>query len=444
MEKTTDKGEQMTLKGYKHTELGVLPEDWEVVRLGDVCDFLKTYSKSRSDLSEPQECINGIAYIHYGDIHTKFQHFLDMDKDTLPSIDSKKLAQDLEDIVFVKNGDLVIADASEDYDDIGKSIEIKNLSNPTVSGLHTILCRDKNNYFANGYKGYMFYLYEVHKQIKRLACGISVLGISKSNLSKILIPLPPLAEQEKIAEILSAWDTQIQNFETLIAEKQALKKGLCQTLLTAKTRLKGFSEDWEVVRLGEVGKCYGGLSGKSSKDFGDFGNCWYIPYVNIFSNQIIDENKLEKVWIDTEEEKQNQVVKGDILLTLSSETAKEVGICSLYSGDLKLYLNSFCFGFRIKNHEILSPLFASWLLTSQNTRKQIFRLAQGSTRYNLSKNGFLNVQIPLPPLAEQEKIAEILSEADNEITLLEQKLESLKSQKKGLMQNLLNGKVRVK
>lgn len=429
----------MISKGYKHTGLGVLPEDWEVVRLGEVCNFLKTYSKSRSDLSESQNCIDGVAYIHYGDIHTKFKHFLDMDKDILPSIDSKKLAEDLEDIVFVENGDLVIADASEDYEDIGKSVEVKNLSNPTVSGLHTILCRDKSNYFANGYKGYMFSLYKVHKQIKRLACGISVLGISRSNLSKIQIPLPPLAEQEKIAEILSTWDTQIQNFESLITEKQNLKKGLCQTLLTAKTRLKGFSEDWEAVRLGEVCEICNGFAFQS-KNFKKNG----FPIVrisNIKSNNTISlEDMVYFSFDDYKNRDLNKfaIYQNDILVALSGATTGKIG---KLKENVVLYLNQRVGKFQ-PSERLNNDFLYQCLLLQSNF---LFLLSGGGAQPNLSTATIKDkVLISLPPLAEQEKIAEILSEADNEITLLEQKLESLKYQKKGLMQNLLNGKVRVK
>lgn len=405
----------MISKGYKHTELGILPIDWEVVRLGEVCNFLKTYSKSRSDLSESQNCIDGVAYIHYGDIHTKFKHFLDMDKDILPSIDSKKLAEDLEDIVFVENGDLVIADASEDYEDIGKSVEVKNLSNPTVSGLHTILCRDKSNYFANGYKGYMFSLYKVHKQIKRLACGISVLGISRSNLSKIQIPLPPLAEQEKIAEILSTWDTQIQNFESLITEKQNLKKGLCQTLLTAKTRLKGFSEDWEVVRLGEVAKIYQPQTIKQT----DFSIEGYLVYG---ANGIIGR------YHSFNHEKEQ------IAIACRGNTCGSVHLTKPYS-----WITGNAMVINLDDSKRLNKAYAYHRLSMDN----FDYLITGSGQPQITSE-IKNHKILIPSLAEQEKIAEILGEVDKEITLLEQKLESLKSQKKGLMQNLLNGKVRVK
>lgn len=427
-------------KGYKHTELGILPQDWEVVRLGEVFDFVKTYSNSRSDLSESLKDIGGVDYIHYGDIHTKFKHFIDMDKDTLPSIDSTKLAENFEDITFVKNGDLVVADASEDYSDIGKSIEVKNLSNPTVSGLHTILCRDRANHFANGYKGYIFSLYSVHKQIKRLACGISVLGISKNNLAKVQIPLPPLAEQEKIAEILSTWDTQIQNYESLIKEKQTLKKGLCQTLLTAKTRLKGFSEDWEVVRLGEVCKNFGGksLENEVVKD----GKYRFISIGNYsVDGRYIDNGQRISLNQNTQEK---LLKKGELVMVLNDKTSngRIIGSTILIDkNDMYIYNQR---SEKLVCSKQLDSLFAWFFLNSENTRRRIFKMSQGGTQIYINFSSIKNLQILLPPLAEQEKIAEILGEGDREIMLLEQKLESLKSQKKGIMQKLLNGKVRVK
>lgn len=414
-------------KGYKHTELGILPQDWEVVRLGEVFDFVKTYSNSRSDLSESLKDIGGVDYIHYGDIHTKFKHFIDMDKDTLPSIDSTKLAENFEDITFVKNGDLVVADASEDYSDIGKSIEVKNLSNPTVSGLHTILCRDRANHFANGYKGYIFSLYSVHKQIKRLACGISVLGISKNNLAKVQIPLPPLAEQEKIAEILSTWDTQIQNYESLIKEKQTLKKGLCQTLLTAKTRLKGFSEDWEVVRLGEI---------VEDEDFKR------IPISSVEREKLTKDSEIvypyygamgQVGWIN------------DYIFDEERILLAEDGCPFLEKDKQKSFIAKGKYW--VNNHAHILKVDLSkgnnYFLCNQLNRVDYAKYINGAERLKLNKEVMKEIKIPIPSLAEQERIAEILGKGDREIMLLEQKLESLKSQKKGIMQNLLNGKVRI-
>ncbi len=218
--------------GFKKTKIGLVPKDWEVKRLGEVFNFLKTYSFSRKNLDEYSE----INYIHYGDIHKKYKFHLDLDKEELPKISDILFKGEIE---YLKNGDLIVADASEDYKGIAENIEIKNINNKkVVSGLHTFALRDKNNFFMNEYKGYILYNQDVKRKIKRIATGISVLGISKKEFSKILIPLPPLKEQEKIAKILSTWDRAIEKQEELIKAKERLKKGLMQKELLEKILLE--------------------------------------------------------------------------------------------------------------------------------------------------------------------------------------------------------------
>lgn len=231
------------------SEFKNLPSGWRVVRLGDVFDFLKSYTNSRESLNDYDE----ISYIHYGEIHKKYKFYLDFRVASLPKIHQNKLGDKPE---FIKNGDLVIADASEDYIDIAKSVEIKNLEHKAVAGLHTFLLRDKGDYFADGYKGYILYEPLVAKELKKKATGISVLGISKSNLLNLKIKLPPLDEQEKIAEILSTWDEAINLTINLIENKKQFKKALMQNLLTAKIRFPQFKDEWEKVKLKEISEVY--------------------------------------------------------------------------------------------------------------------------------------------------------------------------------------------
>ena len=226
-----------------------LPSGWKVVRLGDVFDFLKTYTNSRESLNDYDE----ISYIHYGEIHKKYKFYLDFRVASLPKIHQSKLGDKPE---FIKNGDLVIADASEDYIDIAKSVEIKNLEHKAVAGLHTFLLRDKGDYFTDGYKGYILYEPWVAKELKKKATGISVLGISKSNLLNLKIKLPPLDEQKKIAEILSTWDEAINLTINLIESKKQFKKALMQNLLTANIRFPEFQDKWERVKLKEIAEVY--------------------------------------------------------------------------------------------------------------------------------------------------------------------------------------------
>jgi len=261
------------------------------------------------------------------------------------------------------------------------------------------------------------------------------------------IILPPLVEQKKIAQILSTWDQTISATEKLLKNSQEQKKALMQQLLTGKKRLLdeagvSFSEEWKEYPLGNLGNTFTGLTGKTKEDFGS--GVPYITYMNIFKNNRIDINQVDYV-IVTEDENQNSVRYGDIFFTTSSETAEEVGMSSVLLEEVeRLYLNSFCFGFRLNNFKILLPQFAAYILRSSNIRKQISILGQGATRYNLSKNQLMKLILKLPTIAEQKKIAEILTLSDQEIDTLQKKLDRLKQEKKALMQQLLTGKKRVK
>ncbi|MBA1160320.1 restriction endonuclease subunit S [Bacillus licheniformis] len=259
---------------------------------------------------------------------------------------------------------------------------------------------------------------------------------------KTKLKIPTVSEQQKIASILSTWDKAIELKEKLIEQKKEQKKGLMQKLLTGEVRLPGFTDQWKEVKLGEIGKTYNGLSGKTAEDFGT--GKPYIPYKTIFDDSKIDLKKVDFVQLE-KGEKQNSAKKGDIFFTTSSETPKEVGMSSVLLEDIdEIYLNSFCFGYRLNNFKDLSPNFARYYFRSDEFRKKTYALAQGSTRFNISKNEVMKIVIQVPTIDEQKAIATVLSNNDEEIKLLQEQVNSIKQQKKGLMQLLLTGKVRVK
>ena len=267
-------------------------------------------------------------------------------------------------------------------------------------------------------------------------------NINLQVLKPLKILTPPLPEQEKIAAILSTWDKAISTADAMLENSRQQKKALMQQLLTGKRRLPGFSGEWELVKLKKIGTTYAGLTGKSKEDFGQ--GTLFIPYLNVFKNSFVDNTNFEKVII-YDNEKQNCVKYGDILFTISSETPHEVGMSSVFLDHIEnVYLNSFCFGFRMKNFSILLPQYARFLFRGKKFRGNIASLAQGATRYNLSKTQFLEIAVLLPPLDEQRAIAAVLDAADREIALLEQKAARLREEKKALMQQLLTGKRRVK
>lgn len=201
-------------------------ENWKETTFSQIFNFHMTNSCSREKLSEQGEVMN----IHYGDIHTKFSTLFDASKELVPFLKDKADCLKIKEDQFLQVGDLVIADASEDYKDIGKSIEIVNMeNNKVVAGLHTYIARPSHPH-ALGFYGYMMQTNKVRKQIQVLATGISVLGISKTNLGKLIIELPSLDEQAKIANFLSAIDQKIENVATQIDQAKVWKKGLLQQM----------------------------------------------------------------------------------------------------------------------------------------------------------------------------------------------------------------------
>ena len=292
---------------------------------------------------------------------------------------------------------------------------------------------------------FLFYLVQTEKfnQIANVSSGSKMPRADWNYMSEIPFDIPPLKEQEKIAEILTTWDEAITKQTELLRAKELQKKALMQKLLSGEVRFDGFSDKWEEVRLGEIGNSFNGLSGKTGEDFG-IGEAKYITYKNIFNYSKIKLDIFENVQISNDE-KQNLVQFGDIFFTVSSETPEEVGMSSVLLNNVSnTYLNSFCFGYRLNNFNTLDPYFARFYFRSFQMRDKISRLAQGSTRFNLSKNEIMKLKIKLPSLPEQQKIAEVLSLADDEINLLKNELEELNLQKKALMQKLLTGQARVK
>ncbi|RSK09607.1 putative type-1 restriction enzyme specificity protein [Streptococcus oralis] len=184
--------------------------------------------------------------------------------------------------------------------------------------------------------------------------------------------------------------------------------------------------EWK--ELGEVSHFYGGLTGKTKSDF-ENGNAKYVTYKNIFNNIQVELNILENVQVD-ENEKQNFIEYGDVLITGSSESKEEVGMSSVvtFVPEEPIYLNSFSFGIRFNEDVELLPEFTKYLFRSIEFRKQIEKTASGVTRYNISKVAFKKIKVPLLPQKIQEKIVQILDKMTDYVTELTSELTSRKKQ----------------
>ena len=180
--------------------------------------------------------------------------------------------------------------------------------------------------------------------------------------------------------------------------------------------LGSFACSWEQRKLGEVGETYTGLSGKTKDDFGH-GQAQFVTYMNVFSNPVGSPDMTEKVEIDGT---QNEVRLGDVLFTTSSETPEEVGMSSVWLENTEnTYLNSFCFGYRPTVD--FNPYYLAYMLRSSSMRKKITFLAQGISRYNISKNKMMDIEIPIPSVVEQKQIGKYFHNLDRLITLHQRK-----------------------
>ena len=198
-----------------------------------------------------------------------------------------------------------------------------------------------------------------------------------------------------------------------------------------KIRFKGYTKDWEQRKLGDMGSTFTGLSGKTKEDFGH-GDAQFITYMNVFSNPVANLEMTEAVEIDA---KQNRVKKGDVFFTTSSETPEEVGMsCVMPENKDNIYLNSFCFGYRPTEKFDLDYL--AYVLRADSFRKEMKFLAQGISRYNISKNKVMEVSIPIPNLEEQTMVGRYFSTLDHLITLHQRKCEQTKKLKKYMLQKM--------
>ena len=279
-------------------------------------------------------------------------------------------------------------------------------------------------------------------RITALAGEQAVPLINKTQFSEAQVALPPLPEQRAISAALGDVDALLSGLDQLITKKRNLKQAAMQQLLTGLTRLPGFSDEWEVKRFGDIGTTYGGLTGKTKIDFGE-GAARYITFMNVMTNVTIDCDAFERVNV-LPHETQNRALKGDLFFNGSSETPEEVAMCAVLLEEVHgVYLNSFCFGFRFQEGAGADGIFLAYFFRSREGRELMKSLAQGSTRYNLSKIALLNSLFRLPAPAEQTAIAAALSDMDTELAALQSRRNKTHALKQAMMQELLTGRIRL-
>ena len=382
-----------------------LPSGWKVVRLGDVCEI----NPSSRKLPEKFYYID-LESVEKGILHSLKEVFLE----TAPSRAQRLL----------EKGDILFQ-MVRPYQKNNFLFELNG--NFVASTGYAQIRTKQNRDFIFQYLNFDTFT----KKVIEKCTGSNYPAINASVFSNLMILLPPLDEQEKIAEILSTWDEAINLTTNLIESKKQFKKALMQNLLTAKIRFPHFKDEWRAIKLSEICDISTGTS--KSRFIGD-GKFYIVDMGSITQDGLLNLTKTTNL-------NQDFLDFGDLVMPKDDiGGGKIIGKVAVIDKDNTYVLSDHIF--RIKTIE--NSNFLAYLINSDLINKKIRREVSGTAQLGLSKRTIENLKIKLPNLKEQQKIAEVLTACDDEINLLNLKLENLKKQKQGLMQKLLSGKVRTK
>lgn len=414
---------------FKQTEIGLIPEDWEIGKLGSIFKFIPNNTISRDNLVKQGSVLN----VHYGDILIKYGSILDIDKNDITFINDSVISN-RQFKEFAKDGDILLADTAED-EMVCKATEIYNIKDrKLVSGLHTMWIRPII-LFKPKYLGYFFNSAFYHNQILSLIQGTKVCSVSKCAIKDTYICIPLENEQDKIASALTSIDNLLLSLDKLIEKKKLIKQGAMQELLTGKKRLPGFTGEWRVSNLGEL--CIIKDGTHQTPKYVDNG----IPF---FSVENVTNNNFKRVKYITSEDhniltKNYRIEKGDVLMTRIGS----IGICKYIDWDVNasFYVSLALLKFK-------EPSLAKFLTFYSMTERFIKDIESKSLQFaspkKINLGNISSVRIEYPTSKEEmEAITIILSSMDKEIESLEGKKAKYEQIKQGMMQQLLTGKIRL-
>lgn len=408
---------------YKNSKFGLIPKEWDVSKLKDIAS--KVNEKNKENLVEivfSNSAVNGVVLQ---------QEFFNKDIANKNNIST---------YYIVKQNDFIYNPRISVTAPCGPINRNRTNLTGVVSPLYTVFTIDNRklnlDYIEHFFKSSMWYFY-MH-QIANYGARADRMNITNYDFFNMPILIPTISEQEKIAEILSTWDLAIEKQEQLIEKKKEFKKGLMQRLLSGEVRFKEFDDKWKIISLGSI------FDRVTDKNNVGVTNVLTISAQNGLVNQ---EEYFNKSVSSKDLSGYYLLKKGDFAYNKSYSNGYPLGAIKRLNDYEDGVVSPLYICFRAK--EKISTCFYEQYFESGFLNKEIFKIAQEGARnhglLNVSVTEFFkDIKIAKPSLEEQNKIAEVLIEADKEIELLEKELEVLKLQKKGLMQRLLTGEVRVK
>lgn len=413
-------------QGYKQTEIGVIPEDWEVKTLGELGKFSKG-----SGISRMETYTGYIPCVRYGELYTQHNDFIRK----FSSYISKEVASRAK---LIKYGDILFAASGETKEDIGKSVAFIDKFEAYAGGDIIILSTEPSLCEAK----YIGFVSNSSSSVKQKECrgqGDAVVHITCESISNIIIPFPPISEQKAIATALSDVDALITALDKKIAKKRLIKQGAMQELLTGKKRLPGFTEEWVEKKLGDVGFLLNGYAFKS-ETYHQTGKYKIITIANV-KNGRLETNDCNKISTFPSDIQKHQVLRvGDILISMTGNVGR---VCMVNTNSC--LQNQRVGLFELQDKCYYDKKFLYTILNCKEFETAMIDSGQGAAQSNISKKDIEEYIFLIPKnLKEQQAIATILSDMDKEISDLEAKRDKYHLIKQGMMQKLLTGQIRLK
>jgi len=414
--------------GYKQTKVGVIPEDWDIV----IFDRLKDTTVSHSITGGPfGSNLKSEHYTKEGVRIIQLQNIGDgvfINNDFIYTSEEK--ATELKTCLIYPD-DIILAKMAEP---VARACLIPRIENKFLMGsdgirLHVDKTKYNNKFILESIN------YERFRKIAiARSTGSTRQRIGLSDLKTIPIAIPPLKEQQKIAKILTTWDNAISKQDELIKDKEELKKGLMQKLLNAEVRFSGFSNEWEQKKTSYF-MLERNIKTPKSKEYPLMA---FVAYKGVTNKG--DRYNREFLVNDENNKKYKQTEYGDFIYSSNNLETGSIGLNRYGSATISPVYSVF------KITGSCDYNFINSLLLTKSFINKMIRYRQGVVygQWRIHESDFLKIKVRLPHLDEQQKIAKVLTNADKEIDILKSELEELKKQKKGLMQKLLTGKVRVK
>ena len=408
----------------------VAPTGWKEVRLGDLGPLSKGVGIRKNEVTP-----YGIPCVRYGQIYTDYNFVIgEIQTFVSPQVASNSRP--------LRRGEILFAGSGETKEDIGKCIAYVEDVGAVAGGDIIVLTPEGAD---PRFLGYSLNSPNVAQQKMSRAQGDAVVHISAANLASIVLDLPPLKEQEAIANALSDADAAVESLNALIAKKRDVKQATMQQLLAGRTRLPGFNADWKEVRLGDLGVCLRGVSYKGDSDLsdGDTPTTVRLLRSNNVQNSLIQFNDVQYVNHDCVSDEQI-LRRDDIVICMANGSKALVGKTGLYkdSQDARHTFGAFMGCFRSSSDQA-HAIFVRYLFLTKQYQDYISNLLAGSSINNLTPKSIESLLFTVPPLMEQEAIAEALSVMDQELEALTQQVSKLRMVKEGMMQDLLTGEVRL-